>query len=49
MASTTRAPQALTASKVAFTVHHYDYDQNAESIGMQAAEALGAIAVSLVA
>ncbi len=41
MASTTRATQALTAAKVAFTVHHYDYDPNAERIGMQAAEALG--------
>ncbi len=41
MASTTRATQALTAAKVAFTVHHYDYDPNAERIGLQAAEALG--------
>jgi Cys-tRNA(Pro)/Cys-tRNA(Cys) deacylase len=41
MASTTRATQALTAAKVAFTVHHYDYDPTAERIGMQAAEALG--------
>lgn len=41
MASTTRATQALTAAKAAFTVHHYDYDPSAERIGMQAAEALG--------
>jgi len=41
MASTTRATQALTAAKVAFTVHHYDYDPGAERIGLQAAEALG--------
>ncbi len=41
MASTTRATQALTAAKVAFTVHHYEYDPTAERIGMQAAEALG--------
>ena len=41
MASTTRATQALTAAKIAFTVHHYDYDPTAERIGLQAAEALG--------
>lgn len=41
MASTTRATQTLTAAKIAFTVHHYDYDPNAERIGLQAAEALG--------
>jgi Cys-tRNA(Pro)/Cys-tRNA(Cys) deacylase len=41
MANTTRATQTLTAAKIAFTVHHYDYDPNAERIGMQAAEALG--------
>lgn len=41
MASTTRATQALTAAKVAFTVHHYEYDPSAERIGLQAAEALG--------
>ena len=40
MASTTRATQALAAAKAAFTVHHYDYDPNAERIGLQAAEAL---------
>jgi Cys-tRNA(Pro)/Cys-tRNA(Cys) deacylase len=41
MANTTRATQVLTAAKIAFTLHHYDYDPNAERIGMQAAEALG--------
>jgi Cys-tRNA(Pro)/Cys-tRNA(Cys) deacylase len=41
MSNVTRATQALSAAKVAFTVHHYDYDPSAERIGMQAAEALG--------
>jgi Cys-tRNA(Pro)/Cys-tRNA(Cys) deacylase len=41
MAKTTRATQALTQAKVAFTVHVYDYDPDADSIGMAAAEALG--------
>ena len=41
MSKTTRATQVLTQAKVAFTVHTYDYDPNAERVGMQAAEALG--------
>ena len=41
MSKTTRATQVLTQAKVAFTVHAYDYDPNAERVGMQAAEALG--------
>jgi Cys-tRNA(Pro)/Cys-tRNA(Cys) deacylase len=41
MAKTTRATQALSRLGVAFTVHSYDYDPDAESIGLQAAEALG--------
>lgn len=41
MAKTTRATQALTRLGVAFTVHEYDYDPDADSIGLQAAEALG--------
>ena len=41
MAKTTRATQALTKLGVAFSVHSYDYDPDAESIGLQAAEALG--------
>lgn len=41
MAQTTRATQALTRAGAAFTVHGYDYDANAERIGLQAAEALG--------
>ncbi|WP_417409214.1 Cys-tRNA(Pro) deacylase [Hoeflea sp.] len=41
MAKTTRATQALSRLGVNFTVHSYDYDPDAESIGLQAAEALG--------
>ena len=41
MSKTTRATQALSRLGVAFTLHEYDYDPNADSIGMQAAEALG--------
>lgn len=40
MAKTTRATINLTRLGIAFTVHSYDYDPDAESIGMQAAEAL---------
>jgi Cys-tRNA(Pro)/Cys-tRNA(Cys) deacylase len=42
MSKTTRATQALQQAGVSFTVHAYDYDPNAERIGLQAAEALGA-------
>ncbi|HEV7321918.1 MAG TPA: Cys-tRNA(Pro) deacylase [Ensifer sp.] len=41
MSKTTRATQALTKAGVAFSVHTYDYDPNAERVGLQAAEALG--------
>ncbi|UJW75735.1 Cys-tRNA(Pro) deacylase [Rhizobium sp. SL42] len=41
MSKTTRATQALAKAGVSFTVHTYDYDPNAERIGMQAAESLG--------
>jgi hypothetical protein len=41
MAKTTPATLALEKAGVAFTPHEYDYDPNAERIGMQAAEALG--------
>lgn len=41
MAKTTRATQTLSKLGIAFTVHSYDYDPDAESIGLQAAEALG--------
>jgi Cys-tRNA(Pro)/Cys-tRNA(Cys) deacylase len=37
----TRATQALVKAGIAFTVHRYDYDPDADKIGMQAAEALG--------
>ena len=41
MSKVTPATLALTAAGVAFTVHAYDYDPDAESIGLQAAAALG--------
>jgi Cys-tRNA(Pro)/Cys-tRNA(Cys) deacylase len=41
MSKTTRATQALSKLGAAFTLHSYDYDPNADSIGLQAAEALG--------
>ena len=37
----TRATALLEKSGVAFTVHSYDYDLDADKIGMQGAEALG--------
>ncbi|WP_426423771.1 Cys-tRNA(Pro) deacylase [Bradyrhizobium genosp. A] len=40
MSKVTPATRALTTAGVAFTVHAYDYDPDAESIGMQAAAAL---------
>lgn len=41
MSKVTRATKMLQQAGVAFTVHGYDYDPDAEQIGMQAAEALG--------
>jgi Cys-tRNA(Pro)/Cys-tRNA(Cys) deacylase len=41
MSKTTRATQVLARANVTFTVHSYDYDPNAERVGLQAAEALG--------
>jgi len=41
MAKSTPATLALQKAGVAFQLHEYDYDPNAERIGMQAAEALG--------
>ena len=41
MSKVTPATRALTAAGAAFTVHAYDYDPDAESIGLQAASALG--------
>jgi Cys-tRNA(Pro)/Cys-tRNA(Cys) deacylase len=37
----TRATTMLERAGIAFTVHSYDYDPDADSIGLQAAEALG--------
>lgn len=41
MSKTTRATQTLTRAGIAFSLHTYDYDPNAERIGLQAAEAIG--------
>src|SRR5438477_4180643 len=41
MSKATPATRALAAAGVAFTIHAYDYDPDAESVGLQAAAALG--------
>jgi Cys-tRNA(Pro)/Cys-tRNA(Cys) deacylase len=41
MSKATRATRMLERAGVAFTVHSYDYDPDADSVGLQAAEALG--------
>jgi len=41
MSKTTRATQMLEKASVAFVTVTYDYDPNADRIGMQAAEAIG--------
>jgi Cys-tRNA(Pro)/Cys-tRNA(Cys) deacylase len=41
MAKGTPATLALEKAGIAFKLHEYDYDPNAERIGMQAADALG--------
>ena len=41
MSKTTRATQTLDRLKITFTTVAYDYDPNAERIGLQAAEAIG--------
>ena len=41
MAQSTRATLALKAAQISHMVHRYDYDGDAPSIGLQAAEALG--------
>ena len=41
MAKSTRATVALSKAGIAYKLHEYDYDPNAERIGMQAAETLG--------
>ncbi|MDA5631699.1 MULTISPECIES: Cys-tRNA(Pro) deacylase [Rhizobium/Agrobacterium group] len=41
MSKTTRATQMLTKAGITFTTVTYDYDPNADRIGLQAAEAIG--------
>jgi len=41
LSKATRATKALELAGAAFSVHAYDYDPDADKIGMQAAEALG--------
>lgn len=41
MSKATRATKMLDQAGVAFAIHSYDYDPNADRIGLQAAEALG--------
>jgi Cys-tRNA(Pro)/Cys-tRNA(Cys) deacylase len=41
LSKSTRATKALEQAGVAFTVHAYDYDPDADKIGLQAAAALG--------
>lgn len=41
MSRATRATRLLESSGIAFTVHEYDYDPHAASVGLQAAAALG--------
>ncbi|MBW9090321.1 Cys-tRNA(Pro) deacylase [Rhizobium wenxiniae] len=41
MSKTTRATQTLDRMKIAYTTVSYDYDPNADRIGLQAAEAIG--------
>lgn len=41
MSKTTPATQALSKAGIAFSLGTYDYDPNAERVGLQAAEAMG--------
>ena len=41
MSKVTRATKALEQAGLAYTVHAYDYDPDADKVGLQAAEALG--------
>ena len=41
MSKTTPATQALAKAGIAFQLASYDYDPNAERVGLQAAEAMG--------
>jgi Cys-tRNA(Pro)/Cys-tRNA(Cys) deacylase len=42
MAKATRATKRLEEAGIAFTLHVYDYDPDADRVGLQAAAALGA-------
>jgi Cys-tRNA(Pro)/Cys-tRNA(Cys) deacylase len=48
MSKTTRVTQALQQAGVSFTVHTYEYDPDAERIGLQAADAMGADPASVL-
>ena len=41
MSKTTPATQVLIKAGINFTLAHYEYDPNAERVGLQAAEAMG--------
>lgn len=41
MSKTTPATQVLSKASIAFALASYDYDPNAERVGLQAAEAMG--------
>lgn len=41
MSKATRATTALAKAGIVFTIHEYDYDPDADSIGLQAAAAIG--------
>ena len=41
MSKTTPATQVLIKAGISFTLAHYEYDPNAERVGLQAAEAMG--------
>jgi Cys-tRNA(Pro)/Cys-tRNA(Cys) deacylase len=41
MSGSTRATKQLEQARLAFTLHHYEYDPGADRVGLQAAEALG--------
>jgi Cys-tRNA(Pro)/Cys-tRNA(Cys) deacylase len=41
MSKATRATKTLDEAGIAFTVHSYDYDPDADRVGLQAAEAMG--------
>ena len=43
MSKATRATQVLEKAGIAFTLHSYAYDPNAERVGLQAAEAIGEV------